>query len=165
MRWAAIGMGANLPSRAGEPSETLRRAAEELSALGEEFRLSSLYKTRPVSVAEQPEFVNAAAVFRTALQPEELLLKLLAIERNYGREREFCIPNGPRTLDLDLLLMEGVVCSSTRLVLPHPRLHLRRFALLPLAEIAPFLLHPTLGVEIAELLARLPVEDGDVVRL
>jgi 2-amino-4-hydroxy-6-hydroxymethyldihydropteridine diphosphokinase len=102
---------------------------------------------------------------RTTLEPEALLLKLLAIERKFGREREFCIPNGPRTLDLDLLLMEGVVCSSTRLVLPHLRLHNRRFVLMPLAEIAPDLLHTTRKESMAELLRKLPVEEGDVVRI
>jgi 2-amino-4-hydroxy-6-hydroxymethyldihydropteridine diphosphokinase len=164
-QWAAIGLGANLPSWAGGPAETVRAAAAELAEFGEEFRLSSLYRTRPVGYDDQPEFINAAAVLRTELAPEDLLRKLMALELHYGRDREHCPPNGPRTLDLDLLLVEGVVLSSWRLVLPHPRMHLRRFVLQPLAEIAPDLLHPVLGVGMAELLDRLPAEDGDVVRI
>jgi len=164
-QWAAIGLGANLPSQVGGPAETVRAAAAELAALGEGLQLSSLYRTRPVGYVDQPEFVNAAAVLKTALEPVALLEQLLAIERRFGREREKSMPNGPRTLDLDLLLVEGLVLATGQLELPHPRLHLRRFALMPLAEIAPELMHPVFGVSMAELLARLTVEDGDVERV
>jgi len=169
-RWAAIGLGANLPSRAGTAEETLCAVAVDLAALGEEFKLSSIYRTQPVGYYEQPDFVNAAAILKTELTPEELLLRLLAIERKYGREREYCLPNGPRTLDLDLLLVEGVVQQSNPktlplLELPHPRLHLRRFALLPLVEIAPERIHPVLGQTLRQILDQLPAEEGDVVRI
>jgi 2-amino-4-hydroxy-6-hydroxymethyldihydropteridine diphosphokinase len=99
------------------------------------IKASSLYKTAPVGYDNQPDFINAVAEIETDLSPIELLHTLLEIETAHGRERPF--PNAPRVLDLDVLLYENTVINTPELTLPHPRMHLRGFVMLPLAEIAP----------------------------
>src|SRR5204862_4500120 len=103
---------------------------------------------------KQPWFVNAVIAVRTELGPEPLLDRLLAVETRFGRARGE--PNAARTLDLDLLDYHGRLCATERLLLPHPRLHERRFVLAPLCEIAPQWRHPRLDLAAEELLARLP---------
>lgn len=132
-----------------------------LAAAGRVTARSSLYRTQPVDYAAQPAFVNAAVQMETELEPEALLDFLLAVERRYGRDRRHDVPKGPRTLDLDLLLMDDLVLESPRLVLPHPGLAQRRFVLAPLSEIAPGLRHPVLDATMAELLAALPDEGAN----
>jgi 2-amino-4-hydroxy-6-hydroxymethyldihydropteridine diphosphokinase len=146
-------MGSNLGDRAGNLLLGVRGMTEAgLSVL----RLSSVYETEPVGVAdEQPAFLNMVAELRAPLPPpEELLRLLLDIERSLGRRRPR--PLAPRTLDLDLLLYESEIVETETLTLPHPRLHQRRFVLAPLAELTPDARHPTLATTFAELLAATP---------
>src|SRR5262249_29648305 len=138
---AFIGLGANL----GDPRDQVRRA---IAALGDFPRThllasSSLYRSSPVGVAPQPDFVNAVAKVETALSARELLEELLTAEARAGRERPH--PGAPRTLDLDLLLYGDEVVGEPGLTVPHPRLHQRAFVRLPLAEIGSDLVMPGRG--------------------
>lgn len=133
---AYIALGANL----ADPVEQVRRAIAALATLPqtELVRVSSLYRTAPVGVRGHPDFINAVARIDTRLGPEALLAALLAIEARFGRRRDQ--PLSPRTLDLDLLLyadLECVQAGPPELLVPHPRMHLRAFVLVPLLEIAP----------------------------
>jgi 2-amino-4-hydroxy-6-hydroxymethyldihydropteridine diphosphokinase len=158
MATAYIGLGSNLGDRVATLRETVRR----LGALGRLVAVSSLYETAPVGYLEQPPFLNAVVGMETEFAPGELLRELLAIERELGRTRTF--PNAPRTVDLDLLLMDDTVMDSTDLTLPHPRLRERAFVLVPLVEIAPDAWHAGLNVSAAELLEAL-TDRGGVQRL
>lgn len=154
MRTAYIGMGANLPGPAGPPDATLAAAARRLGALGHVAARSRLYSTAPVGFAGQPRFLNAALALETELEPRALLDGLLAIEREFGRDRRDGIVNGPRTLDLDILLFDELIVSEANLEIPHPRLKERAFALVPLAEIAPAARDPRTGATMAQWLER-----------
>jgi len=146
-----VGLGANV----GDREENLRRARRGLEARGLRITaLSSLYHTEPVDAPPQEWFLNAVAGGETVLSPEALLQACLETERALGRVRD--VPRGPRTIDLDLLLYGDAVRDGPGLVLPHPRLHERRFVLVPLAEIAPRARHPVLGLTAAEMLRRCP---------
>jgi len=148
-------MGGNLASWAGEPEATLAAATLRLESLGRLTRRSSLYSTAPVGFAEQPRFVNAVVALETNLAPRELLKNLLAIEHEFGRDRAAGFVNGPRTLDLDILLFGEVEISEPELKIPHPRLTERAFVLAPLNEIAPELLVPGRNQAVEQLLAAL----------
>jgi len=143
---AYIALGANLGDRAA----TLNTAIERLGALGTVEAVSPFLDTEPVGYTQQPRFLNAVARLRTSLPPRDLLRALLGIEQALGRVR--AVRWGPRTLDLDLLLYDDVVIDEPGLVVPHPRLHERRFVLEPLAALAPALAHPVLGRSIGQLL-------------
>ena len=149
---AYIALGANIPSTAGTPAETLLAAVARLRSLGTVTAASSFYTTEPVGYADQPMFVNAALALETELGPEALLARLLQIESEFGRDRAHGIRNGPRTLDLDLLIYGGLVLENETLQLPHPRMAERLFVLKPLAEIAPELIHPIHRKTVSQLL-------------
>lgn len=148
-----IGLGANV----GDVLKAIPQAMKELSEIPRTRLLakSSLYRTAPVGIENQPDFVNAVAKLCTGLSAKELLGQLHVMERRHGRVRRE--KNGPRTLDLDLLMYDDLVSSDSSMIIPHPRMHERAFVLLPLSEIAPEIVIPGHG-PIGELLSRLPIQ-------
>jgi 2-amino-4-hydroxy-6-hydroxymethyldihydropteridine diphosphokinase len=149
-----LGLGANLPSAAGAPVATLAAALQALAEAGVALeRRSPWYRSAPVPAGDQPWYVNGVAAVATKLPPVELLALLHRVEARFGRTRR--TPNEARPLDLDILDYHGLV-RETPPVLPHPRLHLRGFVLLPLGDVAPLWRHPVSGEGLAQLIARLP---------
>jgi len=156
---AYVSLGSNLGDRAG----FLLLAVRGMLAAGlDVIRLSSIYETQPVEYTEQPMFLNLVAELRgsTLPTPEQTLARLLRIEFALGRTRDIRL--GPRTIDLDLLLFKDEQRDTEFLTLPHPRLHLRRFVLVPLSELVPNLVHPVLQQSISDLLAN--CEDQSTVK-
>jgi 2-amino-4-hydroxy-6-hydroxymethyldihydropteridine diphosphokinase len=155
MPLAVIALGGNLPGPAGPPDVTLAAAVTRLATIGRITACSSLYSTAPVGVTDQPRFLNAALTLETVLSPFELLGALLTFEQEFGRDRLNAIPDGPRTLDLDLVLYGDLVVHLAGLEIPHPRFAHRAFVLVPLSEIAPNLRDPRSGRTMSELLQAL----------
>ena len=156
---AFIGVGANL----GDKHAACRRglAAIETAGAGRIVAVSRFYRTAPQDFVDQDWFVNAAARIETRLDPESLLDRLKGIEHDMGRPDDG--PRfGPRPLDLDILLYDRVVLRAGRLIIPHPRLHKRRFVLQPLCDIGPNVRHPLLGLTMAALLAAPQLADQAV---
>ena len=155
-----VAIGANLPGPRGElPIVACRAAAEALRGLpGLRFSaLSRWYETAPVPPSAQPNYINGVARLEGDADPAWLLARLHRIERMAGRRRG--TPDAARTLDLDMIDLNGAVRASPDPVLPHPRAHLRAFVLVPLADIAPDWVHPTLGAVAGDLIAALPPQD------
>jgi len=157
---AYVGLGANL----GDREDTIRRAVALVDDLAgvSVVGVSSLRETEPWGPVEQPRYLNGAVAVETDLPPRELLDALLDVERRLGRARDDEERWGPRTIDLDLLLYGDLVLDQPGLDVPHPRLHERRFALEPLAELAPDVLVPGRGTaaELLRVLDTPPQETG-----
>ena len=147
---AYIGVGSNIDAYEN-CAKGIRRVLEhgDIRLLG----LSSLFLTSPVSPVPQDDFLNCALKVQWAGQPRDLLAFLLSVERERARKRD--VPLGPRTLDLDILLFDDLIIETPELVIPHPRLHERRFALVPCLEIDPSLVHPRLGRPLSEFLGEI----------
>jgi 2-amino-4-hydroxy-6-hydroxymethyldihydropteridine diphosphokinase len=155
-----IGLGSNLGDRVGAIFESLERL--DCHPDVDVIRVSTLLESAPVDVLTQPAFVNAAAAVRTSCEPSAFLAILLEIELKMGRIRDGAIPRGPRPIDLDVLLWADEVIDQPGLTVPHPRMHLRTFTLLPLVEIVPTAVHPVLQQSITELLANDVQQNGPV---
>ena len=156
---AYISLGSNLGDRAGN---LLRGVRGMMDAGLHVTRLSNIYESEPVDTFTQPYFLNMVAELghNNLPEPEQMMARLLRVEYSLGRKRDAA--KGPRIIDLDLLLYEKRTSNSEFLILPHPRMHLRRFVLQPLAELVPDLVHPTLGKTIAQLFDKL--DDSSEVR-
>jgi 2-amino-4-hydroxy-6-hydroxymethyldihydropteridine diphosphokinase len=152
-----LGLGSNL----GDRIANLQKGATLLAERVGEIEVSSVYRTMPVGFSSQPEYLNAACRVRTRFGPFELMHAIRSIETDVGRVRT--VKNGPRTLDVDILLFGSAKLRSSAVTVPHPRLGERAFALEPLAELAPLLRHPTLGLTISQLLASLRPGPGQIV--
>ena len=148
MSTAYLLIGGNMGNRSGY----LRQARDLIRAhCGQIIQSSALYETAAWGVTDQPAFYTQALAISTTLEPETLMRELLQTEESMGRKR--VVKMGPRIIDLDILLVDDQIISTGLLTLPHPSLPQRRFALLPLAEIAPDLIHPVLQKTISQLLA------------
>jgi 2-amino-4-hydroxy-6-hydroxymethyldihydropteridine diphosphokinase len=151
-----VALGGNV----GDVKATLARAVRAMDRLPSTrvTAVSPLFRTRAVGGPPgQPDFLNGAAELETGLSPTALMAALLDIERKLGRRRD--VPDGPRTVDLDILLWEDRLVDDPRVTVPHPRMERRGFVLLPLARIAPEARHPRLGRTVGELLAALNAEE------
>jgi len=151
-----LSLGSNL----GDRERSLRDAISRLETVGRVLAVSCFYETEPVEFAGQAWFLNCALALETTLTPGQVMGALLDLEQQMGRRRRQ--KKGPRTIDVDILLLGDAVVDSPELTVPHPAMHQRRFVLEPLAEIAPQAWHPVLKKTARELLAQLP--PGQAVR-
>ena len=156
MNTAYLLIGGNLGNRMAY----LQQAREMIGqSCGNIVHSSAIYETAAWGLTDQPSFYNQALAVTTGLVPEKLMETLLLIEEKMGRQRT--VKMGPRTIDLDILIIDSLIIESALLTLPHPFLHLRRFALMPLCEIAASLVHPVFQKTIRQLLEECP-DKGDV---
>ena len=162
-RYAFVAVGSNL----GEKKGNCLRGIESLAASGDTqvVECSRFYQTEPVDYLDQDWFVNAVVKVKTRLDPHGLLETLLAVEASLGRKRQSAVRFGPRIIDLDLIFYGPRRIESDGLVLPHPRMHKRRFVLEPICDIEPELLHPVLNRTVRQLLADPDVGCQKLIRL
>ncbi len=150
MKLVYLGLGSNI----GDREAMIERALNELDAPDLRLkRVSSLYETEPIGLLDQDWFLNCVAEFDTGLIPKRLLQRMQKVELGMGRVRS--VKNGPRNIDLDILLFGNAVMKTEELEIPHPRYRERRFTLAPLAELAPAMRDPVTGQTMAEMLAQL----------
>ena len=150
----------SLGSNVGDREAHLRDATVRLGTAGRVVAVSSFYETEPVEFIQQPWFLNCVAALETSQTPRQLMTSLLHIEQEMGRTR--VRKKGPRTIDIDILLLDNEQIVSEELIIPHPAMQQRRFVLEPLAELAPEAVHPVLKKTVRELLDALP--PGQAVR-
>lgn len=156
MHIAYLLTGSNL----GERANFISQANTDIEQrCGKIIRHSAIYETAPWGLLSQPAFLNQAIAIETTLSPQSLMKRLLSIETEMGRTRT--IQFGPRTIDIDILLIDSLIIDTPSLQIPHPALPNRRFALIPLLEIAPTLIHPILNKSIETLLTLCP-DESDV---
>jgi 2-amino-4-hydroxy-6-hydroxymethyldihydropteridine diphosphokinase len=153
----------SLGSNQGDRRANLEAALEHLRELGELVAVSSFYETEPVGVIRQDWFLNCAVALETEQMPRQFMARILAIEKAMGRRR--VQPQGPRNIDIDIVLFGNSVVKTATLTIPHPAMHERRFVLAPLAEIAPGARHPVLRRTVRELLDAVPQGDAVVKKL
>jgi 2-amino-4-hydroxy-6-hydroxymethyldihydropteridine diphosphokinase len=145
---AYVSLGSNLGDRAGNLLLAVRGLTEASFIV---HRLSAIYESEPVDVESHEDYLNMVAeIHVTNVSPSQMMARMLRIEYLLGRQRE--TPKAPRTVDLDILLYSNIELETELITLPHPRLHLRNFVLIPFAEIAPHIVHPTMNLTIQELL-------------
>lgn len=152
MTTAYLSVGSNL----GDRPANMYTCVERLAELGKVTRVSSLYETEPMEMRDQPWFLNCVVQLETALTAHQLLKGIQKIETDLGRKR--VIAKGPRTIDIDILLFGSLIECDHSLQIPHPAMHLRRFVLAPLTELAPDIVHPVLNKTARELLLELATD-------
>jgi 2-amino-4-hydroxy-6-hydroxymethyldihydropteridine diphosphokinase len=159
MKTAFIGIGSNM----SDPHRNCLDAVDRIGRIDncEIISESSLYLTAPVGVQDQEWYINSAVSITTGLSAQDLMKRLLEIEADMGRVRT--TKWGPRVIDLDILLFGQDIIDDILVKVPHPMMHLRKFVMAPMAELAPDLIHPGLGKTIMELLKEIP-DDGQIVK-
>ncbi|MDO9513374.1 MAG: 2-amino-4-hydroxy-6-hydroxymethyldihydropteridine diphosphokinase [Elusimicrobiota bacterium] len=142
----ALSLGSNV----GDSYQTLLSSLKDLSRFVDDMKVSSFYRTDPMDMKYQPDFINLVVAGKTSISPDTLLKKVKSVEKKYGRARS--IKYGPRTLDIDIILFGSEIVKRDDLVIPHPEFRRRLFVIEPLAEIAPEMKDPVDGKEVREIL-------------